>query len=472
MSFSESVVKLVESSESGVLAIASWWERVPLSNVVDVLNGFPFPSELFNETDGLPLLRIRDVTAGDTKTYFRGSADDVYWVEQGDIVVGMDGDFNLRMWSGKRALLNQRVCKLTPDPRFMSRRFLAHALPGYLGLINGATHSVTVKHLSSRTIQEIPLPLPSISEQVRIADKIDALFERSRSARDELAQVPKLVERYRQAVLEAAFRGDLTKDWRDKRPNESVVVGADTPSLVPYEVPGSWKWERLPNLGLLGRGKSRHRPRNDPSLYGGAYPFIQTGDVRAADGCLSAYTQTYNEKGVAQSKLWPKGTVCITIAANIAETAVLNMDACFPDSIVGFCADQKICRPTYIEYFIRTVRCDLEAFAPATAQKNINLDTLAEVIVPIPPIAEQDEIIKRISSVFDFISALAKQCELADALVARLDQAILDKAFRGELVPQDPDDEPASELLERIRAARADAPRPRRGRRPSDRTSA
>ncbi|MCI0732087.1 MAG: hypothetical protein L0332_35930 [Chloroflexi bacterium] len=95
-------------------------------------------------------------------------------------------------------------------------------------------------------------------------------------------------------------------------------------------------------LGFVGRGKSKHRPRNEPSLYGGPYPLFQTGDIKAANLYLQDYNQTYNEKGLAQSKLWEPGTLCITIAANIAETAILGIRACFPDSVVGFIADPKM----------------------------------------------------------------------------------------------------------------------------------
>src|SRR6266568_690687 len=97
-----------------------------------------------------------------------------------------------------------------------------------------------------------------------------------------------------------------------------------------------WKERGLNELGFVGRGKSRHRPRNAQFLYGGPHPFIQTGEIKHADLYVTTYTQTYSDEGLAQSKLWPAGTLCITIAANIAETAFLGFDACFPDSIVGF----------------------------------------------------------------------------------------------------------------------------------------
>ena len=97
-----------------------------------------------------------------------------------------------------------------------------------------------------------------------------------------------------------------------------------------------WAERRLSEVATdFGRGKSKHRPRNDPKLYGGRYPFVQTGDIRNAAHRISSYSQTYGEAGLAQSKLWPAGTLCVTIAANIAETAILGFDACFPDSVIG-----------------------------------------------------------------------------------------------------------------------------------------
>src|SRR5690242_1711425 len=108
---------------------------------------------------------------------------------------------------------------------------------------------------------------------------------------------------------------------------------------------------KLNQLGAVGRGRSRHRPRNDPRLYGGQYPFFQTGDIAAADLYLSHYTQTYNENGLAQSKLWPVGTLCITIAANIAETAILTIPGCFPDSVVGFVPNPERADGKFIKYY-------------------------------------------------------------------------------------------------------------------------
>jgi hypothetical protein len=179
--------------------------------------------------------------------------------------------------------------------------------------------------------------------------------------------------------------------------------------------------------------------------------------VAQSGGRITTHTQTYSEFGLAQSKLWPAGTVCITIAANIADTAILKYPACFPDSVVGFVADPEKSLPEFIKWSIDVISDRLEAFAPATAQKNINLAVLNDVEFRCPPINEQHEIVRRIEALFAYADRLEARYTTACAQVERLTPALLAKAFRGELVPQDPNDEPASVLLERIRASRAAA---------------
>jgi len=133
---------------------------------------------------------------------------------------------------------------------------------------------------------------------------------------------------------------------------------------------------KLDDLGKIGRGKSKHRPRDDKSLYGGAFPFIQTGDVKAANFYLTEYTQTYNENGLAQSKLWKKGTLLITIAANIGDTAILGIDACFPDSIVGFESYENVSDIRYVKYYLDYIKLELKAISAGTTQDNMSLEKL------------------------------------------------------------------------------------------------
>jgi len=346
----------------------------------------------------------------------------------------------------------------------------------FVSELSGAQDGTMYPAVSDKDVASAAIPLPPLPEQCRIVAKIDSLAGKSGRARDHLGHIPRLVEKYKQAILAAAFRGALTREWRHNHVSLAAVQPRDPSQirskyavsgdfLPPYDVPASWSWLRLPELGELDRGKSRHRPRNDARLFGGPYPFIQTGEVRQAERFLTSYSETYSDFGLAQSRLWPVGTVCITIAANIAETAILEIEACFPDSVVGFLPDRERVDASYVEFFLRTAREELAAFAPATAQKNINLDTLASVRLPIPPQEERAEIVRRVESAFGWIDRLAADATSARKLIDHLDQSILAKAFRGELVPQDPSDEPASVLLDRIRIERAATPKPKRGRR-------
>ncbi len=145
---------------------------------------------------------------------------------------------------------------------------------------------------------------------------------------------------------------------------------------------------KFSEVGTLDRGKSKHRPRNAPELLGGIHPLIQTGDVANSGGYITEYFSTYSDIGLAQSKMWKKGTLCITIAANIAKTGILTFDACFPDSVVGFQPNQHV-EVEFIQHWLGFLQKQLEETAPEVAQKNINLAILRDLDVIIPDKALQ-----------------------------------------------------------------------------------
>lgn len=155
---------------------------------------------------------------------------------------------------------------------------------------------------------------------------------------------------------------------------------------------GDWQESSLTELGRVARGRSRHRPRYAKHLYGGPYPFIQTGDVKASNGRITEHTQTYSEAGLEQSRLWPINTLCITIAANIAETGILTYPACFPDSVIGFIADKTKCDVFFMEYMFRFLRRNIQNEASGSVQDNINLQTLERLKFKLPDLNEQKTI--------------------------------------------------------------------------------
>ena len=169
-----------------------------------------------------------------------------------------------------------------------------------------------------------------------------------------------------------------------------------------------WQERKLEDLGLLQRGRSRHRPRYDFHLYDGKYPFIQTGEVREARKYIRKFEQTYSDAGLAQSKLWPKNTLCITIAANIAELAILSFDACFPDSVLGFIPNENA-DLDFVYYTLTHFQRELKHIGEGSVQDNINLGTFQDVLFPIPELEEQKAIASVLSSLDDKIDLLHRQ---------------------------------------------------------------
>jgi type I restriction enzyme S subunit len=157
----------------------------------------------------------------------------------------------------------------------------------------------------------------------------------------------------------------------------------------------------------------------------GTHLMIQTGDVARSQGVVETFTNKYNDLGLSQSFRWPKGTLCITIAANIADSGILSFAACFPDSVVGFVPASIFENARYFEYFVRTAKANLLEFAPATAQKNINLEILTSVLIPLPPLTEQRRIVTRIDELMVLCDRLKASLTASDDTRLRLLAALL-----------------------------------------------
>ncbi|MCR4743499.1 MAG: restriction endonuclease subunit S [Treponema sp.] len=259
--------------------------------------------------------------------------------------------------------------------------------------INTSTH----KRQWLQTYSKLNVRIPEKKEdQQELLNEIEEMMSDLDEGISTLSKLNKQLKLYRYLAIQQAFKGNYSKTHKKIDVNLNWASDEEIKKLE--KIPDEWRYIALSELGELGRGKSKHRPRNDKKLFeNGKYPFIQTAEVKAAEKEITEYKKLYNDFGLAQSKLWKKGTLCITIAANIAETSFLGIDACFPDSVVGFTAGEHI-HSKYIKYFIESQKLKLWAYAPATAQKNINLDTLENLIVPYSSYEEQEDIIEQIES--------------------------------------------------------------------------
>jgi type I restriction enzyme S subunit len=292
----------------------------------------------------------------------------------------------------------------------LDQNFLFYFLLSIQSQISGRDGAV-FPSISRNEICAIKLSIPQLSEQQRIVAILDEAFAglatATANAEKNLKNARELFESYLKSIFTRR-----NEQWSEKSLREVSIE--------------------------FGRGKSKHRPRNDPALYGGKYPFIQTGDIRNSGGVILERFQTYNERGLAQSKLWPKGTICITIAANIAETGILGFDACFPDSVIGMVVDPTQTNNKFVEYLLRFFKAILQAQGKGSAQDNINLATFENRKFPFPPVNVQNDLATRLDAMAEEVRRLQSSYETRLQFISDLRQSILDRAFSGDLASPPP----------------------------------
>lgn len=352
-------------------------------------------------------------------------------IPKGTLLVAMYGSIGKLGITGIECCTNQAIA-FAKELHDVTTKFMYYQMkllkPKLISMGKGGTQ----KNISQTVLNSLDVIVPPLDEQQRIVAKIEELFSKLDKGVEELNKIKEQLKIYRQAVLKEAFEGKW--EYGNRKAVNIDVIDKSLIGELP-KIPKEWEYVHLSKLGELSRGKSKHRPRNDKKLFeNGKYPFVQTGDVKAANKYLTTYSTMYGDFGLAQSKLWKKGTLCITIAANIAETCILGIDACFPDSVVGFDPQDDIVDRDYVRYFIESAKIRLAAFAPATAQKNINLTTLENLIIPYCDIDEQKYIVTEIESRLSVCEKIEQTVIESLQKAESLRQSILKQAFEGKLV--------------------------------------
>lgn len=453
------------------LVLPNGWKMTTLEEIAEIILGQSPPSSTYNLTgEGLPFYQGKSEFGKIYPIPKKYCTSPNKIAEKGDVLISVRAPVGPTNICPEKSCIGRGLAAIHPLGDINSF-FILYLIRAFEKELSGKGTGTTFNAIRGNQLREFEISLPPFSEQGRIVCKLEELFTRLDAGVESLRKVKAQLQLYRQAVLKHAFNGKLTEEWR--KTHKNTLQPATTlleqikqepklkqglrykePLLVDSsklsEIPEEWCWVTLSELGELNRGKSKHRPRNDKSLFGGKYPFIQTGDVRNSDGIIRSYSQTYNEQGLKQSRLWNENTLCITIAANIAETAILGIPACFPDSIVGFIADEQVSQVKYVHYFIKSVKNRLDSVASATAQKNINLSILRKVAVPFTSISEQNKIIEEIERRLSIANEVEKVVEQSLQRSVTLRNSILKIAFEGGLVAQNLSDKPAQVLLERI----------------------
>ncbi len=414
MSFTANIDDVVAANRNGLLAAHPSWQRARLKDVATILNGYPFESARFSKQKGTPLIRIRDILPGKTETFYNGDFDPAFLVQPGEILVGMDGDFHCAAWSGGPSLLNQRVCKITPDETRYSKQLLRYVLPGYLSAINAETPSVTVKHLSSRTVADIPLPLPPLKEHRRIVGEIEKQFTRLEAGVAALRRVQANLKRYRAAVLKAACEGRL--------------------------VPTGVKWKNATFSEIIE--SSFYGPRFGKESYSSVgVPTIRTTDI-TFDGSISltdAPRIKLSDGETDKYRLIHGDIVLTRTGATIGKCAFYDEShgPAIPSAyLIRFRFKKELVNPKYVLRFLMSPAGQslLVRGSTSVAQPNVNAATISKFIFPLPPLTEQTQIVAEVERRLSVVEELESVVSDNLARSLRLRQSILQKAFTGELV--------------------------------------
>lgn len=466
MSFTANIDDVVAENRNYLLGKHPQWQRVRLKEIATILNGYPFESRGFKKSGGTPLIRIRDIIPGKTETFYEGEFDPAFLVNRGEILVGMDGDFHCEPWTGEPALLNQRVCKITPEESRYAKQFLRYVLPGYLRAINEQTPSVTVKHLSSRTIADIPLPLPPLLEQQRIVAEIEKQFTRLDAGVAALRRVRANLKRYRAAVLKAACEGRLvpteaelaTTENRKYEPATELIARTPTPQrpnwwnsrskdVIPghpalavgnpqTELPEGWTWSALVEIAKMESG---HTPsRNHPEWWDGDVAWIGIADAREHDGrTIHETLQHTNLEGIANSasRLLPASTVCISRTASVGYVVVMGREMATSQDFVNWIPTPAV-TSDWLRIIFSADREALRRFGKGSVHKTIYFPEWLSMHVAIPPLAEQTRIVSEVERRLSVVEELEAVVSANLQRATGLRQSILQKAFTGELVVQ------------------------------------
>ncbi|MEI6690620.1 MAG: restriction endonuclease subunit S [bacterium] len=370
---------------------------VTLGKIAEFINGYAFkPSDWSNE--GLSIIRIQNLT--DSNKPFNKttkSVPDKYIVHKGDLLISWSATLGIFEWEKEEdALLNQHIFKVLLDSTLVEKRYFMYVLQHTIAKMSQFTHGSTMKHIVRGDFLKHQIPLPDLDKQKLIVE----LLDKANALRQKRNLSIHLLDQYLKSAYLEMFGN-------------------------PMNNPKNWGLKKFGAIGKLDRGMSKHRPRNAPELLGGDHPLIQTGDVSNSGIYIRTYKSTYSDIGLKQSKKWPKGTLCITIAANIAKTGILDFDACFPDSVVGFVPDLNQTNNLFIHFWISFLQEMLERNAPVSAQKNINLKILRELDVFIPPIESQNKFADIVNQTESLKFKMIQQLEVLDTQF----QSLMQRSF-------------------------------------------
>ncbi|WP_083841507.1 restriction endonuclease subunit S [Bradyrhizobium sp. STM 3843] len=425
------------------------WVSTKIGDLCHLVNGMAFkPSDWSKK--GLPIIRIQNLNRPNaTFNYFDGPVRERFLVRNGDLLFAWSGtpgtSFGAHTWNGPNAVLNQHIFNVRYNDRVVDKTFFRYAINQTLDEQIAKAHGgVGLRHVTKGKFEETEIALPPISEQRRIASKIDRLTAKSRRARDQLDHLPRLVEKYKQAILAAAFQGELSREWRVKQGSFNELRTGYLNDLIETPI----------RNGLSIRGSDEPPGVRSLKLSALRARITDMSDVRFLP-IEEAQVRRFELQEGDVLVVRGNGTKSLVGRASIVPQVI--QPTIFPDTAFRIRPALDRADPHWLALIWNApqVRIQIEDAAKTTAGIwKVSQADLSGIELLIPAVEEQRVIVQLVQKAFTWVERIASETSSARKLVDYLDRAILAKAFRGELVPQDPNDEPAISLLERIKAER------------------
>lgn len=462
--------------------LPSSWINVKLGDVVNYADTLKAePSKLLEGTWILELEDIEKKTSKLIKKALfpeRQSKSTKNKFEKGDVLYG-----KLRPYLDKVIIATEPgYCTTEIIPiksgRHLNNRFLFYCLKRkeFLDYVSEVSHGLSMPRLGTRQGQEAPLVLAPLNEQARIANKLDSLLGKVDAAQARLEKIPSLLKRFRQAVLVAATSGDLTKEWREehittqpqkidfdelwgveyKKQNRTFkpikITTSDDSSI---ELPTFWRSTKLGQVCDVYVGATPSR--KETAYWGGDINWVSSSEVSFCRIRSTKESITADGLKKTSTNIHPSGTVMLAMIGQgktRGQAAILDIEACHNQNTAALRVLPDYLLPEYLYFFLWCQYEQTRKIGGGNNQQALNKSTVQGMPFSYPPFAEQKEIVRRVESLFTLADVVEKQYIETKKRIDHLTQSFLAKAFRGELVPQDPSDEPAAELLKRIQSER------------------
>ncbi|HHC6556632.1 TPA: restriction endonuclease subunit S [Vibrio parahaemolyticus] len=456
------------------------WVECKLGDVMTLVNGRAYKKHemLEDSTDAVPILRIQNLNGGDNWFYSNLSLADDKYCYKGDLLYAWSATFGPYWAKWDKAIFHYHIWNIKPTS-FATLRFSYYVLSNITAAIKSAAHGVAMPHMTKSGMESWSINVPSLPEQKRIVEKLDEVLAQVDTIKARLDGIPDLLKRFRQSVLASAVSGKLTEEWRsvnavtpvndlihscvvtDKRNNKN----ADKPfrqDEITKEIPTSWTWVRLARITEVVSGVAKGSKTKSEVV---TRPYLRVANVQRGYLDLSEIKEITVPVDKAESLVLKPGDILFNEGGDIDK---LGRGWIWEGQVINCIHQNHVFRarvyssdlePKYISHYgnSRGKEYFLREGTQSVNLANINKTTLSLLPVPLPPKEEQKEIVRLVDQYFAFADTIEAQVKKAQTRVDNLTQSILAKAFRGELVPQNDDDESAEVLLERIAQARKEA---------------